>query len=80
MEVVGGQGRKRKHDNEAPRVIAQLPRPIAKLPKCKSDEESGLILYKFEYLFCYNPLNQDGQLLRCTTQIDLSEVDPHFIG
>ncbi|KAE9387449.1 hypothetical protein BT96DRAFT_948352 [Gymnopus androsaceus JB14] len=37
-EVVGGQGRKRKRDQEAPRVIAQLSRPIAKLPKRRSDD------------------------------------------
>ncbi|KAE9394149.1 hypothetical protein BT96DRAFT_943377 [Gymnopus androsaceus JB14] len=37
-EVVGGQGRKRKRDEDAPRVIAQLSRPIVKLPKRKSGD------------------------------------------
>ncbi|KAE9386064.1 hypothetical protein BT96DRAFT_949393 [Gymnopus androsaceus JB14] len=37
-EVVGGQGRKQKHDEDAPRVIAQLSKPIVKLPKHKSDD------------------------------------------
>ncbi|KAE9393563.1 hypothetical protein BT96DRAFT_943822 [Gymnopus androsaceus JB14] len=37
-EVVGGQGRKWKRDEDAPRVIAQLSRPIVKLPKRKSGD------------------------------------------
>ncbi|KAE9391433.1 hypothetical protein BT96DRAFT_945371 [Gymnopus androsaceus JB14] len=37
-KVVGGQGRKWKRDEDAARVIAQLSRPIVKLPKCKSGD------------------------------------------